>query len=176
MLQFKQITERERLNKQMNIWQQFEKRPDKDIKDQGISFHYEKGIELVLKKQYVDFSGWLRKNYCFPVHINIYILNQEKVKLSSGVWAYGSFRWFENRPPRIKIPSKIEYDLLSEYTYDEIYEQILSSLVHELTHYFQWVLRLEQSNAVSERQANYYRYRIIDKYKKEMSVHNINPL
>ena len=45
-----------------------------------------------------------------------------------------------------------------------VYEQILSSLVHELTHYYQWVLALEQSDAVSERQANYFRYRILDRY------------
>lgn len=151
----------------MNLWKQFEFQNNESSNSNGISFHYEKGIDKQLRSLYIDFAKWLRKKYCFPIHINIYILNQEKVKLLSGVWAYGSFRWFENRPPRIKIPSKIEYGSLSEYTYDEIYEQILSSLVHELTHYFQWVLKLEQSNAVSERQANYYRYRIIDKYKKE---------
>lgn len=76
--------------------------------------------------------------------------------------AYGSFRWYSARTPNIRVPSAIEPELLHEYTQDEIYEQILSSIVHELTHYYQWVLDLEQSDAISERQANYYRYRIID--------------
>lgn len=155
------------VNYTMNLWEQFEKQNNQSQNSKGISFHYEKGIDNQLRNLYLDFAKWLRLKYYFPVHINVYILDQERVKLLSGVWAYGSFRWYEKRPPRIKVPSKIEKELLSEYTIDEVYEQILSSLVHELSHYFQWVRHLEQSNAVSERQANYYRYRIIDKYKKE---------
>ncbi len=69
----------------------------------------------------------------------------------------------------IRIAASIEEKLLSEYTREEIYEQILSSLVHEITHYYQWTLKLEQNNATSERQANYFRYRIIDKYIEEMA-------
>ena len=63
--------------------------------------------------------------------------------------------------------SAIEAGLLEENTREEIYESILSSLVHELTHYYQWVLDLKQSKAVSERQAIYFRYRIIDKFYQE---------
>ena len=43
-------------------------------------------------------------------------------------------------------------------------------LVRELTDInflFQWFLDLDQSNATSERQANYFRYRIIDKFYDE---------
>ena len=36
--------------------------------------------------------------------------------------------------------------------------------MHELSHYFQWVLDVEQDDKTSERQANYFRYRIIDKF------------
>lgn len=67
----------------------------------------------------------------------------------------------------IRVAAAVESSLLAEYSRDEIWEKILSSLVHELTHYYQWCLGLEQSNAVSERQANYYRYRIIEKYEQE---------
>lgn len=151
----------------MNIWQSFEKKNCSDFKNQGIAFHYEKEIDNELKKLYLSFAKWLRKRYVFPVHINVYILNCEKIRLRNGQLAYGSFRWYPNRTPCIKIPSAVEKDLLKEYTSEEIYEQILSSLVHELTHYYQWLLNLNQSNAVSERQANHYRYRIIEKYLNE---------
>lgn len=148
----------------MNLWQTFEKKNCSDFENHGISFHYEKGIDNNLKKLYLSFSKWLRKDYVFPVHINIYILNCEKIRLRNGNMSYGCFRWYPNKTPLIKIPSSIEKELLKEYTTEEIYEQILSSLVHELTHYYQWVLDLSQSNATSERQANYYRYRIIEKF------------
>lgn len=153
----------------MNLWQTFEIKNNSDTCSKGISLHYQEGIEENLKRKYISFAKWLRKNYVFPVHINIYILNCEKVLLKNGIWAYGSFKWFPKRPPYIRIPSAIETELLSEYSKEEIYEQILSSLVHELTHYFQWVLDLDQSNATSERQAHYYRYRIIDKYNADLS-------
>ena len=148
----------------MNLWQRFEKSPNQSFENQKIILHYEDGIDDELKKLYRSFAVWLRRNYVFPVRINIYILNCEKIRLRNGQMSYGSFRWFPNKTPIIKIPSAVEKALLNEYTIDEIYEQILSSLVHELTHYYQWILDLNQSNSVSERQANYYRYRIIEKY------------
>ena len=151
----------------MNLWQTFEIGENTKYCNQGISFHYQKGIEDDLKKKYTSFARWLRKNYVFPVHINVYILNCEKVRLLNGCAAYGSFRWFKKRAPFIRIPSAIEPQLLDDYTRVEIYEQILSSLVHELSHYYQWILDLDQNNATSERQANYFRYRINEKYNRE---------
>lgn len=151
----------------MNLWQQFEIKKNTQYENHGISFHYQDGIEPELKQMYISFARWLRKTYVFPVHIHIHILNCEKVKLRSGQMAYGSFRWFAKRNPMIRIPSAIETHLLQEYTKEDIYEQILSSLVHELSHYYQWFLDLDQSNATSERQANYFRYRIIDKFYDE---------
>lgn len=148
----------------MNLWQNFERKSNSDIKEGGIFFHYEKGIDPALRQKYISFSSWLRKTYVFPVTLNVYILNCEKVMLRNGAMAYGSFRWYPKRPPNIRVPSAIELELLDEYTKEEIYEQILSSLVHEITHYYQWALDLDQSNAVSERQANYYRYKILDTF------------
>lgn len=152
----------------MNLWQNFESNFGTQLKNEGISFHYQKGIEADLRKKYISFANWLRKNYIFPIHINVYVLNYERIRLLNGRMAYGSFRWFEKRAPFIRIPSAIETNLLGEYTKEEIYDQILSSLVHELSHYYQWFLGLEQSNAVSERQANYFRYRIIEKYYSDV--------
>lgn len=150
----------------MNLWQQFEKSNCKKT-NQGISFHYEKGIDRELREFYLNFVKWLRSKYVFPVHITVYVLSREKVRLRNGSLQYGSFRWYPNRSPRIKVPSKVEAALLEECSLDEVYVMILSSLVHELSHYFQWVSGLQQTNAVSERQANYYRFRIIEQFFAE---------
>lgn len=148
----------------MNLWQEFYIKNQKTIENKGISLHYEKGIDENLKKQYMSFVKQLRKTYVFPVHLNVYIINAEKVSLKNGNLVYGKFCWYPKKSPNIKIPAAINESLLEEYTADEIYESILSSFVHELTHYYQWVKGIEQANAVSERQANFYRYRIIDEY------------
>ena len=155
----------------MNLWQRFEKKHC-SLENGGLSFRFEKGLDPGLRRRYLDFAAWLRRNYVFPVHMHVYILDQEKVILSGGDSAYGSFRWYPNRTPRIKIPSKIEQGVLEKNTKDEAYELVLSSLVHELTHYFQWVLDLEQSDAVSERQANYFRFRIIDRFNAAQECPN----
>lgn len=153
----------------MNLWQRFAicNMEDSDV-NRGFAMHFEKDIDCELRRLYLSFSKWLRQEYYFPVHFNIYIKNSEKIRLLSGKMAYGSFRYFENKDPYISIPSKIEKELLKKFSLEDIYDSILSSLVHELTHYFQWVLDLEQTDSVSERQANYYRYRIIDKYYEYM--------
>lgn len=149
----------------MNLWENFERK--RKTETQGLSLHFQEGIDPTLRAKYISFVKWLRLKYVFPIHLNVYIINAEKIQLKNGRWAYGGFRWYEKRTPMIRIASAIELDLLNEYTLEEIYEQILSSFVHELTHYYQWILDLEQSNATSERQANYFRYRIIEQYHAE---------
>ena len=135
-----------------------------------ISFHYEKGIDETLKRKYMNFARWLRKSYVFPVRLHVYILNVERLALKTGRLVYGKICWYPKRAPLIKVPSAIDVTLFEEYTIDEIHEQILSSLVHELTHYYQWVKGLEQSNATAERQANYFRYRIIEEYYEQEQI------
>lgn len=150
----------------MNLWQSFEKE-NCSLPDQGFSLHFDRGIDENLRTLYLHFSRWLRSRYVFPVHVSVYVLNQEKVRLRNGRLSYGSFRWYPKRSPRIRVPSKPESELLETCPLAEIYVMVLSSFVHELTHYFQWVSALEQTNAVSERQANYYRFRIIEQYFTE---------
>ena len=55
-------------------------------------------------------------------------------------------------------------EFYQQYDKEELYEQVLSSLVHELSHYFQWVSDVEQDDKATERQANYFGYRIMDQY------------
>lgn len=151
----------------MGLWNSFKIKSNINAINGGISLHFEKGIEEDLRYEYIDFVKWLRKSYTFPIHINVYILNCEKVKLQNGNLAYGSFRWFKNRPPRIRIPSLINYNDYIGLTKEEIYITIMSSLVHELTHYYQYVKNLEQSDNNSERQADYYRFRILELFYED---------
>lgn len=151
----------------MGLWNNFKLKNNSNKTNIGISLFFEKDIEKDLRKEYINFVKWLRINYIFPVHLNVYILNCEKVKLLDGSLAYGSFRYFNKRNPRIKIPSLINYDSYEDCTKDEIYDSVLSSLVHEITHYYQWIEKLEQSDYNSERQADYYRFKILDRYYKD---------
>lgn len=99
----------------MNLWQRY-MLSRKDVEtSQGISLHFEKGIEPEFRKLCIQFANWLRNKYCFPVHINIYIKDCEKIRLVGGQVAYGAFRYFESRPPYIRIPARIEPGVRKEY-------------------------------------------------------------
>ncbi|MBQ9124803.1 MAG: hypothetical protein IJY14_03835 [Acholeplasmatales bacterium] len=156
----------------MGLWNSFKIKNNNEIINGGISLHFEKGIEEELRNEYIDFVKWLRKKYIFPIHINVYILNCERVKLLNGNLAYGSFRWFKKRTPMIRIPSLINYNDYIGLTKEEIYITVMSSLIHELTHYYQYVKKLEQTDKNSERQADYYRFRIIELFYEDKKIIN----
>ena len=154
----------------MNPWksQNFKRIYDYQNIRTGIALRFEKGVHSDIKLLFTDFTKWLRKNYCFPIRVAVYIKESETVTLRNGSVAWGSFRYFDTfDEPNIRIPTgdylkqaEIEGKENAAYT-------VLSSFVHELTHYFQWVNQLEQTDESSERQANYYRNRIIDLYLNE---------
>lgn len=107
----------------------------------------------------------VRMNYHFPIRLTVYVKESETITLMNGDVAWGSFRFFDTfDEPYIRIPTG-DYLIRAEIEGKEIAAlSILSSLVHELTHYFQWVNDFEQTDRGSEWQANYYRNRIIDLY------------
>ncbi len=148
----------------MGLWRKYEKNRVAGLSDNGFSVRFEKGTDRIIREKYMVLCRWLRSNYYFPIKLNVYILNSETIVLKNGRTAYGSFRWHEKYAPSIRIPSKPDEDLREQYTEDEIHEQILSSFIHELTHYFQWAAGIEQTDAAAEKQADYYRYRILEMY------------
>ena len=154
----------------MNPWksQNYKKIYDNQDIRTGIALRFEKGVHGDIKSLFTDFTKWLRKNYYFPIRVVVYVKESETIKLMNGSMAWGSFRYFDTfDEPYIRIPTddylkqaEIEGKENAAYT-------ILSSFVHELTHYFQWVNQFEQTDRGSEWQANYYRNRIIDLYLNE---------
>ena len=148
----------------MNLWKCYSLDRKDARASNGISLRFENGVESEFRKLCIQFANWLRKNYSFPVHLNVYIKDCERIRLIGGQMAYGGFRYFENRDPYIRIPARIAPDLREEYEDIENYYSILGSFVHELTHYYQWVAGLTQTEAVSERQANFFRFRILEQF------------
>ena len=133
----------------------------------GIALRFDKGVHSDIKILFTDFTKWLRKNYFFPIRVVVYIKESETITLMNGSIAWGSFRYFDTYDePYIRIPTGDYLQQAESAGKEEAALSILSSFVHELTHYFQWVNQFEQSDRGSEWQANYYRYRIIDLYLK----------
>ena len=151
----------------MNPWssKKYKKVYDNSDVRTGIALRFEKGVHSDIKSLFKDFTKWLRKNYCFPIRVAVYVKECETIKLMNGNTAWGSFRYFDTfDEPYIRIPTGDYLDQAEIEGKENAAYTILSSFVHELTHYFQWINQFEQSDKSSERQANYYRNRIIDLY------------
>lgn len=137
----------------------------------GITLRFDKGVHEDIRALFIDFTKWLRINYDFPIRIVVYVKESETVTLRNGNIVWGSFAFFDTfDEPYIRIPTGDYLQQAEAVGKKEAAYTILSSLVHELTHYFQWVNQFEQTDRGSEWQANYYRYRIIDLYLDKEDV------
>ncbi len=148
----------------MSLWEKFEKE-NCNLKNNNIRIRIDKGISKKLRKEYLSLIKYLRNKYVFPYRLNIYAVNKYQVKLMDGRLAWGKFHWYESKDSYIVIPSKIDKDELNGYTLEEEYTAVLGELIHELTHYFQMCLDLKQSDKASEKQADYYRFKILDEWR-----------
>lgn len=66
--------------------------------------------------------------------------------------------------PYIRVSAGDYPDLLNKRGKDDALCAILSSVTHELTHYFQWINSFQQSVRSEEWQAKFYSGKIIDNY------------
>lgn len=130
-----------------------------------IRIRIEKGVSKKIRKEYLSLIKYLRNKYVFLYKLNIYVINKCQVKLMDGRMAWGKFHWYKSKDSYIVIPSKVEKNKLNGYTLEEEYTAILGSLIHELTHYFQMCLDLKQSDNASEKQAYYYRFKILNEWR-----------
>ena len=132
----------------------------------GLRLRYDKNIYPDVKQAIKDFAIWLRCEYVFPIRVPIYVKASERIKTKDGDLVCGLFfRPFDrNTEPYIRISTGDYPKLLkSRGKYNALFN-ILWTIAHELSHYFQWVNNLELSLKGEERQATYFANRIIKKY------------
>ena len=83
-------------------------------------------------KRFIDF---LRKNYYFPIRLNILFCNTSAfLHHTDGHKYYGAFYGMDDEKrliyPRISIAAKV--------TDSDCLQNVIFSLAHEITHYYQW--------------------------------------
>lgn len=112
-----------------------EKEQYNDSKVKGLRIIFKDGVSDEERRWCKDFCRWLSKNYWFPIRCRIIFWSQTKFRSQDkGCFCYGIFYSNEEYASRrypvchIAIKFKNEKD-----KYD-----CLFTIVHELTHYFQW--------------------------------------
>lgn len=140
----------------------------------GLRLHFQQGIDSVLRSVFLDFARWLRINYPFPVRINVYIKNSNSIKAMDGELVSATFFGPDHllKYPYVKIAAG-DHGSISESSgefgeFNAICDRI-SSLAHELTHYFKWINDMDEymSDRQCERQARYYQKTIVYDYLDE---------
>lgn len=98
-------------------------------------FDYGNHFDEKTIEEIINFIKFLRKNYYFPIRLNIVFCNTEVFRHNvDNHKYYGAFYSMDDEKrlvyPRISIASKV--------TVNNSLEDVLFALVHEIMHYYQW--------------------------------------
>ncbi len=135
-------------------------------KNKGIYLRFAKGVDEELKKKIQAFCRWVRKNYVFPIKLNVfisdasYVLNsQTGEKVSATI-----FLPYDRSSPLVRISTGNYFKDIEEIDLFSADCNVLASIAHELTHYFQWIKDDTQNAELNEKQAQNKAKRIVYKY------------
>lgn len=148
----------------------------------GLRLRCDKNVDPEVRTFCKDFTKWLRKEYFFPVRVPVYIKADYRIKAKDGEMVVGTFfRPYDyHTEPYARIATGDYQELVRKQGKEYAMWAILSSIAHELTHYFQYVNSVILTRIGEERQATMYSRYILSEYdaylnnnKKEMYTNNI---
>ena len=152
----------------MNIWQSqkwqdfYKENPCRN----GLHIRYEKIVDSEVKRAIRECVNWMRREYYFPKRVRVYVKEKRRIKAKNGENVCGTFFRPADRnvEPYIKISTGDYFELLEQRGKDNALAAILYALMHELTHYFQWVNDIDLTLIGEERQATNYSRLIMREY------------
>ena len=113
--------------------------------ESGIVFIYDKRVNKEVKRACLNLQKWLSKNIYFPVKLCVYIRKSRRVVTANGESVVGRLSVPKNRK-NIKngeIFAEVaigDYkELLNKEKKPVALAQLLTTIAHEIVHYFQWI-------------------------------------
>lgn len=149
----------------LDNWKKYIKYNDITIK-KGLRMHIEKEVDASVHIFCLEFAKWLRKEFEFPLRVNVYVKHDYRIKARDGDMVIGTF-WRPadyNSYPYIRLATGDYHELIEERGDENAMWAILGSFAHELTHYYQHINNLQLTMVGEERQANAYINRILSAY------------
>ena len=132
----------------------------------GVRLYSEKDVDPEVRRAIMECLSWLRSKYTFPKRVRIYLKADRRIRAQKGDLVCGTFFRPADRDvePYIRLATGDYVELLQKRGKDNALADILLSLMHELTHYFQWLNDLDLTLIGEERQATIYASRLLDDY------------
>lgn len=143
----------------------------------GIFLRFDDGVDKEVMRAGMQFVGWLKEQYQFPVKVWVHFQNTQAIICRDGSTAAASFfgPFHLSEEPYIRIAVGDYEQQLAERGKDNALADILHSIAHELTHYYQWIklhdrwIESEKDKDTErklERQAMYYAREILCDYAR----------
>jgi hypothetical protein len=148
-------------------WKKYYKNGSVNVRS-GIRLKFDKDVDSEVKRACKEFCKWLRMTYCFPIRVPIYVKSSYQIKSMDGELVSATFFEPINKfdEPYVRLATGDYYELLNCNGKDDALAAILSSIAHELTHYFQWINDVELTEIGRERQAKSYSNYILNEYSE----------
>lgn len=153
----------------MDVWRidKWHRRLDASVnRRSGLRLRINSNVDSDVRIACLKFAKWLRLEYEFPLRVPIYIKGSVYLSAKDGEKCVGLF--FEpsdySQEPYITIAAGDYEQRKKTVGRDDALAGILSTIIHELTHYFQWINGLDLTDIGRERQATMYSRRILDEY------------
>ena len=156
------------------IWierQQREKALPYAAKATGLRISYEDGVCAELIEEVDALIRYLRKNYYFPIRCHIRMTDHRRYhSREDGHIYYGIFYDFENIYPNKKVYPRIAV-AAALWKYNRT-EDIQYTILHELTHYFQWFFGEDRTRTARslETEANRWAGYILENFSAQQSA------
>jgi len=149
----------------INKWEKFYDVTKKGYRT-GVRLKFDKNVDDEVRRACKEFVAWLRTMYFFPIRVPIYIKHLEKIKALDGEYVVATCFLPSDRfaEPYIRVTAGDYYLMKEKNGQDNALAAILGSIIHELTHYFQWVNDLQLTEIGTERQAKNYVKIILSEY------------
>ena len=141
--------------------------------NRGVCLRFAEGVDNELKKKIQAFCRWIRRNFVFPIKLNIfisdapYIVNsQTGEKVSATI-----FLPDDRSSPLARISTGNYLKDIEEIDLFSADCNVLASIAHEITHYFQWWKDDSPNAKLDERQARRKAKQIVYKYLDDCFFH-----
>lgn len=137
----------------------------------SIRVKYENGIDPLLIDQVDALADYLRKRYYFPVRCNIHITDHKSYRSDSdGHIFYGVF--YDNKDVYRKRKLYPEIYVAGRLYRSSSIEQILYTILHELSHYYQWFFDeiRDRTDRSIEIEATKWARIILEEYKESQTI------
>ena len=130
----------------------------------GVSLRFAKGVDGGLKRKIMAFCRWMRRNYVFPIKLKIFISDAPYIvnsitgeKVSASI-----FLPYDKSSPLARVSTgdyRKDIEEIDQFSADC---NVLASIAHEVTHYYQWLR--DDTSEPDERQAQRKAVRIVYQY------------